>query len=121
MLYSLVFFLVANTVSVYGVQSFLDGFHVGGGWIGCAVVGLIIGLLNIFVKPFIKLFSLPFIFLTAGLFMIVVNAIILWIAQVVTNGLGVEGISLTIDGITTYIAAVLLFGVLNYLFQKVFQ
>ncbi|MDF2379419.1 MAG: phage holin family protein [Candidatus Gracilibacteria bacterium] len=120
-MYSLVFFLVLNTINVFLVSQVLDGFIVTGGWFGFAVVGFVIGLLNLFVKPFLKLLSLPFIFLTAGLFVIVVNAVILWMAQGTLNMLDLETVSLTIDGLGTYIAAVVLFGIVNYLFQKILR
>jgi len=119
--FRLAFFLVVNTLNVFVVQKILDGFVVSGGWTGFIIAGVIIGLLNSFLKPILKVLSLPFIFLTAGLFLIVVNAVILWFAELLISFLDVAGVSLTITGIGTYIAAVVLFGVINYLFQKVLR
>lgn len=49
-----------------------------------AVVALIFGLLNAFVRPIVKVLSMPFIILTLGLFVFIVNALMLeltsWIA-----------------------------------------
>ena len=41
------------------------------------VVAVIFGLINAFIKPVLKLFALPFIILTLGLFSLVVNALML--------------------------------------------
>ena len=41
------------------------------------VVAVIFGLVNAFIKPVLKLFALPFIILTLGLFSLVVNALML--------------------------------------------
>lgn len=120
-MYQIAFFLVVNTINVYAVTQLLDGFIVTGGWYGYALVGVIIGLLNLIVKPILKLLSLPFIFLTAGLFMIVVNAVILYLGQNIVEILNFSTVNLTIEGIGTYIAAVVLFGIVNYIFQKLLR
>ncbi len=55
------------------------------------LAGLLLGLFNLFVKPVIKLLSLPINILTLGLFNIVINAGILWIVDLMLDGLRVEG------------------------------
>ena len=55
------------------------------------LAGLLLGLFNLFVKPVIKLLSLPINILTLGLFNIVINAGILWIVDLILDGLRVEG------------------------------
>lgn len=118
---NLLVFVALNTASVYLVSQVLDAFSVSGGTIGYVVVGIIIGFLNLFIKPVLKMLSLPFIFLTAGLFVIVLNAAILWLAQVFIAFLDFPGIALSIDGFGAYVAAVILLGILNYLFQKILR
>lgn len=55
------------------------------------LAGLILGLLNLLVKPIIKILSLPINILTLGLFNIVINAGILWIVDLIIGGLRVAG------------------------------
>jgi putative membrane protein len=59
------------------------------------VVALIFGVINAFVAPLVKLLSLPFIILTLGLFLLVINALMLmltsWIAGQVGLGFEVDG------------------------------
>jgi len=55
------------------------------------IAGLILGLLNLLVRPIIKLFSLPINILTLGFFNIVINAGILWLTDLMIGGLRVEG------------------------------
>lgn len=121
MIQSLVSFLALNTVSVYLVHQLLDGFIITGGVWGYVLVGMIIGILNLFVKPILKVLSLPFIFLTVGLFLIVINAAILWLAQQVVAFLEFDGITFIMDGVPTYLISVLILGFLNYLFQKLLR
>jgi len=118
---SFLIFLALNTASVYLVHQVLDGFVIEGGAIGFVIVGIVIGTMNVFVKPIIKVLALPFIFLTVGLFVIVVNALILWLSVMFMQFLDLSAISLTVDGLFTYITAVVLLGILNYLFQKLLR
>jgi len=118
---ALLVFLALNTASVFLVHQLLDGFIVEGGTLGYVLIGVMIGFLNLFVKPVLKVLSLPFIFLTAGLFVIFINALIIWLTQSLVNFVDIAGISLTIEGMGSYIAAVLLFGILNYIFQKLLR
>jgi putative membrane protein len=59
------------------------------------IVALIFGVINAFVAPLVKLLSLPFIILTLGLFLLVINAFMLmltsWIAEQVGLGFEVDG------------------------------
>jgi putative membrane protein len=59
------------------------------------LVSLILGLISMFVKPVVTFFSIPFIVLTLGLFLLVINALMLmltaWIAGGVGIGFHVEG------------------------------
>ena len=66
------------TATSLGVAVWLvDGLEFDGEWYQFLIVATIMGLANTFVKPILKLFSLPFILLTLGLFLLIVNALIL--------------------------------------------
>jgi putative membrane protein len=58
-------------------------------------VSFILGAISSFVKPVVTFFSIPFIVLTLGLFLLVINALMLmltaWIAGVLDIGFHVEG------------------------------
>ncbi len=59
------------------------------------VVALIFGLVNFLVKPVVKLFSLPLLIVTLGLFTLVVNALMLlltsWLADQIDLSFHVDG------------------------------
>lgn len=58
-------------------------------------VGLVLTLVNMLFRPIVKFFSLPLYFLTFGLFSLVVNALMLWIASTLsasfTGGIHIAG------------------------------
>ncbi|WP_127845229.1 phage holin family protein [Psychroflexus aestuariivivens] len=55
------------------------------------VVAAVLSLLNIFIKPILVIFTLPVTILTFGLFLLVVNAIIILIANWLIDAFQVDG------------------------------
>ncbi len=96
--------LVTNTLAVAAAAWLVDGIHVAGPgqWPdelqvkGPVVlgVGIILGIVSSVVKPVVKLLSLPFIVLTLGLFLWVINALMLsltgWLAGQLDLGFRVD-------------------------------
>jgi putative membrane protein len=60
-------------------------------FLGALVFALILGLLNAFVRPIILLLTLPLTLLTLGLFTLIVNAIVFWLASLIQSGVHVTG------------------------------
>lgn len=52
---------------------------------------IVIAIVNTLIGPILKFFGLPFIILTLGLFLLVINAILLKLASLVTPGFRVRG------------------------------
>lgn len=52
-------------------------------------VALILGLVSNFVKPVVTFFSIPFIIFTIGLFLLVINALMLMLTAWIAGGLGI--------------------------------
>jgi putative membrane protein len=55
------------------------------------VVAVILGLLNMFVKPILVIFTLPVTIVTFGLFLLIINAIIIFMADSLVDGFSVDG------------------------------
>jgi len=84
------------TFSISAASYFLPFIYISGDMVWeklktAFIAGLILGLLNLLVRPIIKLFSLPINILTLGLFNIVINAGILWLTDLMIGGLRIEG------------------------------
>jgi putative membrane protein len=52
------------------------------------LVALILGIVSVFVEPVVKFFSIPFIIVTVGLFLLVINALMLMLTASIAGGLG---------------------------------
>ncbi len=54
------------------------------------ILAVIAGLVNGFIKPIIKIFSLPLTMMTFGLFGLVINAALLLLIAVIADGVGID-------------------------------
>jgi putative membrane protein len=88
--------LIAGTVWV--VAEVVPGITVHGGVADYLVVALVFALINLLVKPIVTLLSLPFILLTLGLFLLVVNAAMLGLTAALTDRLSVDGFGAALLG-----------------------
>lgn len=96
----LVIWLIANTLAVAVAAWIVPGirFTERGGlaeyWPTLLAVGVILGVVSSFVKPVVKILSIPFIILTLGLFLWVINALMLlltgWLAEQLDLGFVVD-------------------------------
>jgi putative membrane protein len=89
-----------NAAAVFAAFSLLsDGItRENQGWMAIIWVAFILGLLNAIVRPLLKFLTCPLIILTLGLFTLVINTIIFWLAGVVGYWFGV---GYTVDGFWT--------------------
>ena len=60
-------------------------------FISAMLVCIVIALINVFIRPLVEFISLPVNFLTLGLFSLVINALLLMLAGLITPGFVVDG------------------------------
>ncbi|MCX6067338.1 MAG: phage holin family protein [Chloroflexi bacterium] len=85
-----------NAVALYVAVAFVPGIHPqSSNWLSFIWLALIFGLLNALLRPLLKLLTCPLIVLTLGVFTLVINTFLFWLAGVVgTNfhiGFSVDG------------------------------
>ena len=57
-------------------------------WLKFLLVAFIFGLVNTFIRPILQIFTLPITLMTLGLFLIVINALMLLLTGAISNELG---------------------------------
>jgi putative membrane protein len=82
--------LLINALAVFIIAHLLGGVEVDG-YVGAIIVALVLAILNLFVKPILIIFTLPVTILTLGLFLLVINALIILLADKLIDGFGVNG------------------------------
>lgn len=83
--------IVVNAAAVWVAAHYIPGVSYQGSWVSLLIAGLVIGLINLLVKPIVSLFSFPFILVTLGLFYLVINGAMFYLASLLLPGLGVQG------------------------------
>jgi len=106
--------VVLNGLALYLVTKFIPDVQYTGGVAFFALGGFVIGLLNAFIKPLMKILSFPLILMTVGLFILVINAIIFWLTVQAVNAISIADISVTIIQPVTYLWGALVFGIVNW-------
>lgn len=73
---------VIVSVALFAAAWLVPGIEVDSdAWWIYAVMAVILGFVNVVVRPILKLLSCPLILLTLGLFVFVINAVSLWLAS----------------------------------------
>ncbi len=70
-----------NGGALYIARIYVPGFLLVGGLDTLAIGGLVLAILNTFVRPILRVISTPLLWITFGLFNIVIHIAILWIAD----------------------------------------
>ena len=73
--------IIANSLAIYLATLLVPNFFVLGGIWEYVLAGIVLALLNMLVRPLVKLVSLPLIILTLGLFTIAINALMIWLVD----------------------------------------
>ena len=92
---SLLVRLVVNTLAIYVAVELVSGLHFERGPVRFLLVAATLGLVNSFVRPFLTMLTCPLVVVTLGLFLLVINALMLrltaWIAGLLNLGFYVDG------------------------------
>jgi len=101
--------IIGNSVALYAAYYFVPGFIVAGGIKEYLLAGILFGLLNKIVKPPIKLLTMPLIILTLGLFLVVINALMLWLVDYAFDFVIIESITALVWAtiITAFVNAII--------------
>jgi putative membrane protein len=82
--------LLINAAALWVAVQIVPGITYTGNWLPFLGVALIFGIVNALIRPIVKLFTLPVILLTLGLFALVVNGLMLWLTGWLSTGLGLQ-------------------------------
>lgn len=103
--------LFLNAIALIAVAQLFDSFHLEG--FGTALLAsFILSILNSIVKPILILLTLPITVVTFGLFLFVINAVTLMIAQALI------GDSFVIDGFGIALIAAIIISIINLLLNQ---
>lgn len=99
--------ILLTAIAVVVLSKILPGVSVDG-YMSAIWVALTLSILNVLVKPLLVLFTLPITVVTFGLFLLIVNALIILLADKLLNGFAVSSIWIAV-----------LFSILLSIFQSI--
>lgn len=82
--------LFVTSIVAFFLTKVLSGVHFDG-FTAAVVFAVVLGILNLIVKPILKLIGLPLTIITLGLFSLVINAVVILIADYFVDGMKVDG------------------------------
>jgi putative membrane protein len=83
--------LIINALAVFAASYLLPGVHVKN-FTTAIIVAIVLGLLNLILKPILVILTIPITILTLGLFLLIINAIIVLVCSSLVPGFKVDGI-----------------------------
>lgn len=82
--------ILITAVLVMIIAHFMDGVQLQDGIKTSIIVALVLGVLNLIVKPILVFFTFPITLVTLGLFLLVINAIIILLCSKLVSGFHVD-------------------------------
>jgi putative membrane protein len=102
---------LAAAVAVWAAVHLLPGITYDGRFTTLLVVALMLGLVNSLVRPLLKALSCGLIVLTLGLFLLVINALMLYLASWLSRSLGY---GFHVDGFLTAVLGSLIISLVSW-------
>ena len=92
----------------------LPSMHMEKGLLSYLILGAVFGILNAFLRPVLQFFTLPLIFVTGGFILIIINAIMLWVLELLLSSL------IQFDNFLVILLAALLVGFFVLILESLF-
>lgn len=87
--------LVVNAIALWVAIKIIPGIDHDGSTLSLLAIALVFGLVNALIRPILLFLTCPMIILTLGVFILLVNTLMLWLTGQVSDALG---LGLVIDG-----------------------
>jgi len=113
------FQLAINAVALYAAIALLDGRGINpqsDNWVSLIWLALIFGLVNSLIRPFLVVLGCPFIILTFGLGILLINTLMFYLAGIIGS---IFGVGFTVDGFIPALLGALIISVVSMLLEKI--
>jgi putative membrane protein len=108
---SIVVSLLINAAALWVATEVVDGISFTGTVPTLLGVALVFGVLNVVVRPILKLLTFPFLILTLGLFIFILNAVMLLLTSAASNALG---LGFHVEGFVPALIGALVVSIISY-------
>jgi putative membrane protein len=102
--------LIVIAAALWVAVRFVPGIEYAGHWSGLLAVALVFGVVNAVIRPILFYLTCPLVLATLGLFVFVLNGLMLWLTGALSAALG---IGFSVNGIVPAILGALVVGVVS--------
>src|SRR5690242_21804984 len=88
---SLAIHFVAEAIAIWVAAALISGFHVYGGVVTYLWIAVLFGVVNAILGGILRLFTLPLVFLTLGLFSLIISTAMLGLTAWLSSKLDIDG------------------------------
>lgn len=106
--------VLSNAIGIWAAARLVSGIHFYGNWKWLILAGAVLGFINFVIRPIVKIISLPLIWITLGLFTIVINILMLDLAAKIVP-------ALVIDTWTAAFWAVIVISFINFVISSLIE
>jgi len=101
--------LLITTISIFAVSYVLSGIQIESIWTA-VILAVVLAVLNVTLKPFLILITIPITIITLGLFLLVINVLVLYVAEALIGGFHIAGFwwALAFSILVSFVNSVLL-------------
>ncbi len=115
---SLISYFTGNILGLLIANQYIDGFEISANLKHVAIIALLLTMGNIVVRPILKMIFAPLIWITLGLFIIIINASILFAVDFISNLITINGLeALIYSTLTISISVVIIKSILRFFFK----
>jgi putative membrane protein len=79
--------ILINAAALWVAATIVPGVDYSGGWLPFLGVAMIFGVVNTVIRPLTWILTFPFILVTLGLFLLVINGLMLWLTSAMSSAL----------------------------------
>lgn len=103
-----------NAAGLFVAAQLLSGVEYQNEWGVLLIAGLILSIINALIKPFLIILALPALILTLGIFSIIINGFMVYLAHILYS-------SFEVSSFWTAVLAGMVVGLVNYIMTRVFD
>ncbi|MGN6437781.1 MAG: phage holin family protein [Agriterribacter sp.] len=82
--------LLVTAAVAFGLAHLLKGIHINSYWTAL-IFALVLAIVNLIVRPLLVILTIPLTIITFGLFLLVINALMVMLASKLVDGIQVDG------------------------------
>lgn len=82
--------ILVNAAALWVAVQLVDGISFNGEWWKLLIVALAFSLLNTYLRPILRILSIPLTIITFGIFLLVINALMLLLTSAISGALNLE-------------------------------